>query len=129
MTESAIETDAAVVVREFCKLWLNGDVDAIVDSFTEDGVYHNIPMPILTGRAAIRDFLAGFLAGFDGVDFQIHRQVSQGSVVMNERTDVLRKKDGGEVPLPVMGVFEVRDGKIAAWRDYFDMGTITAAFS
>lgn len=129
MTDSAIETDADAVVKAFCKLWLNGDVDAIVESFTEDGVYHNIPMPVLTGRAEIRDFLAGFLAGFDGVDFQIHRQVSQGGVVMNERTDVLRKKDGGEVPLPVMGVFEVRDGKIAAWRDYFDMGTITAAFS
>jgi limonene-1,2-epoxide hydrolase len=29
----------------------------------------------------------------------------------------------------VMGVFEVVDGRIAAWRDYFDMGTITSAFS
>jgi len=23
----------------------------------------------------------------------------------------------------VMGTFEVRDGKIAAWRDYFDLNT------
>ena len=48
---------------------------------------------------------------------------------MNERTDVMRRKDGGEIPLPVMGVFEVVDGRIAAWRDYFDMATITSAFS
>jgi limonene-1,2-epoxide hydrolase len=27
--------------------------------------------------------------------------------------------------LPVAGVFEVRDGKIAAWRDYFDLATFT----
>jgi limonene-1,2-epoxide hydrolase len=27
-----------------------------------------------------------------------------------------------------MGVFEVRDGKIAVWRDYFDLATVTAAF-
>ncbi|MBW0018146.1 MAG: nuclear transport factor 2 family protein [Mycobacterium sp.] len=128
MTDSAIQTDPEVVVKEFCKLWLTADIDAIVESFTEDGIYHNIPMPVLTGRAEIRDFIAGFLAAFDGVDFVIHRQVSRGAVVMNERTDVLRKKDGGEVPLPVMGVFEVHDGKIAAWRDYFDMGTVTAAF-
>jgi limonene-1,2-epoxide hydrolase len=129
MTESAIETDPDVVVREFCKLWLTSDIDAIVEAFTEDATYHNMPMPILTGRAEIRAFLAGFLAGFDGVDFRIHRQISQGALVMNERTDVLRKQDGGEVPLPVMGVFEVRDGKIAAWRDYFDIGTITAGLS
>ncbi|OBK22850.1 limonene-1,2-epoxide hydrolase [Mycobacterium asiaticum] len=129
MTENVIETDPDAVVKDFCRLWLTGDTDAIVESFTEDAVYHNIPMSPLTGRAEIRNFLEGFLAGFDGVDFRVHRQVSQGNTVMNERTDVLRKKDGGEVPLPVMGVFEVRDGKIAAWRDYFDMGTITAAFS
>jgi limonene-1,2-epoxide hydrolase len=28
---------------------------------------------------------------------------------------------GKEISLPVMGTFEVVDGKIAAWRDYFDM--------
>jgi limonene-1,2-epoxide hydrolase len=25
------------------------------------------------------------------------------------------------VALPVSGTFEVRDGRIVAWRDYFDM--------
>lgn len=128
MPSSAIEPDPEVVVKDFCKLWLKSDIDAIVDSFTEDAVYHNIPMPAVTGRAAIRDFITGFLAAFDGVDFVIHRQLSQGGIVMNERTDVMRRKDGGEVPVLVMGVFEIRDGKIAAWRDYFDMGSVTAAF-
>jgi limonene-1,2-epoxide hydrolase len=28
-----------------------------------------------------------------------------------------------------MGVFEVHDDKIAAWRDYFDMAAITKAFT
>jgi limonene-1,2-epoxide hydrolase len=40
----------------------------------------------------------------------------------------MRRTDGGELALPVMGVFEVRDGRIAAWRDYFDLATVTAAF-
>ena len=39
---------------------------------------------------------------------------------MNERTDVITT-DGSSVSLPVMGVFELRDGKISAWRDYFDL--------
>jgi limonene-1,2-epoxide hydrolase len=81
------------------------------------------------GREAIKVFIAGFTAAFDGIDFQVHRQVSDGNLVMNERTDVMRRKDGGDIPLPVMGTFEVVDGKIAAWRDYFDMATITSAFS
>ncbi len=31
--------------------------------------------------------------------------------------------NGKKVELPVAGVFEVKDGKITAWRDYFDMQT------
>ncbi|MBJ7337785.1 limonene-1,2-epoxide hydrolase family protein [Mycolicibacterium sp.] len=119
--------DPHTVVTEFCKLWSTPDVDEIASWFTEDGVYHNIPMPAAEGRENIREFLGVMLADFDGIDFQVHRQMSDGSVVMNERTDVMRRKSGGEIALPVTGVFEVRDGRIAAWRDYFDMATVTSA--
>jgi limonene-1,2-epoxide hydrolase len=124
MTQSADD-----LITEFCKLWSSPDPEALASYFTEDAVYHNIPMDPVQGREAIRDFIAGFTAAIDGIDFRVHRQVSDGTVVMNERTDVMHRKDGGEIPLPVMGVFELRDGKIAAWRDYFDMAAITAAFS
>jgi limonene-1,2-epoxide hydrolase len=117
------------LVVEFCKLWASPNPEQLASYFTEDAVYHNIPMPAVQGREAIKEFIAGFLAAFDGIDFQIHRQVSGDGVVMNERTDVMRRKDGSEIPLPVMGVFEVVDGRIAAWRDYFDMAAITSAFS
>ena len=39
---------------------------------------------------------------------------------MNERTDTMTIGDK-TVALPVAGVFEVADGKIVGWRDYFDM--------
>ena len=116
------------VVTEFCKKWLTADPDELAGYFTEDAVYHNIPMAPVQGREAIKEFIAGFTAGFDGIDFQVHPQVSDGNVVMNERTDVMHRKDGGEIPLPVTGVFEVIDGRIAAWRDYFDLATVTSAF-
>jgi limonene-1,2-epoxide hydrolase len=116
------------VVTEFCKKWLTADPDELAGYFTEDAVYHNIPMAPVQGREAIKEFIAGFTAGFDGIDFQVHRQVSDGNVVMNERTDIMHRKDGGEIPLPVTGVFEVIDGRIAAWRDCFDLATVTSAF-
>lgn len=123
MTQSAED-----VVTEFCALWGNPDAEKILSYFTEDAVYHNIPMPPAEGRAAIASFLDSMLDGFDGIDFVVHRQIGHGDVVMNERTDVMRRTDGGRLELPVMGVFEVREGRIAAWRDYFDLGTVTAAF-
>ena len=47
-----------------------------------------------------------------------------GDIVFTERVDRFQMGDK-KVELPVAGVFEVRDGKIAAWRDYFDMPTWT----
>lgn len=123
------EHSAEAVVTEFCKAWADPDPAKLASYFTEDGIYHNIPMEPVQGPAAIEEFIAGFTGAFDGIDFQVHRQVGHGDVVMNERTDVMRRKDGEEFALPVMGVFEVRDGKIAAWRDYFDLASVTAAFS
>ncbi|MGH3633563.1 nuclear transport factor 2 family protein [Mycobacterium sp.] len=124
MTRSADE-----LIAEFCKLWASPNPDEMAKYFAEDAVYHNIPMEPVRGREAIREFIAGFLAAFDGIDFRVHRQISDGTTVMNERTDVMRRKDGGEIPLPVMGVVEVHNGQSAAWRDYFDMAAITSAFS
>ena len=49
---------------------------------------------------------------------------SDGPVVMTERVDVFKLPDKS-IALPVMGTFEVRDDKIAAWRDYFDMNQFT----
>ena len=46
-----------------------------------------------------------------------------GDVVLTERIDHIGSGDVS-FPVPVMGVFEVRDGKIARWRDYFDTGLL-----
>jgi limonene-1,2-epoxide hydrolase len=124
MTRSADD-----LVTEFCKKWATPDPDELASYFAQDGVYHNIPMDAVQGRAAIKEFIAGFTAGFDGIDFQVHRQVSDGDLVMNERTDVMRRAGGEPISLPVAGVFEIENGQIKSWRDYFDMATITSQFS
>ena len=43
-----------------------------------------------------------------------------------ERVDRTQAGDKS-VDLPCTGIFEIRDGKIACWRDYFDMGTYARA--
>jgi limonene-1,2-epoxide hydrolase len=45
-------------------------------------------------------------------------------VVFNERIDVFQM-GGKKVELPVAGVFVVTNGKISAWRDYFDLASFT----
>ena len=50
------------------------------------------------------------------------------NLVLTERVDTFTV---GQVvaSLPVMGIFEIRDGKISAWRDYFDLAQITKMLS
>lgn len=58
------------------------------------------------------------------VEFEILNISASGDVVLTERLDKF-SMGGRNVELPVAGVFEVREGKIAAWRDYFDLPTWT----
>jgi limonene-1,2-epoxide hydrolase len=121
--------DAPVeVVRRFCGLWAEGDLDAIVASFTDDAVYHNMPIDPVVGPEAIRAFIEGFLGGVDRVTFEVRHIAAAGDVVLTERVDVF-EAPGKRIDLPVMGTFEVRDGRIAAWRDYFDLQTFMNAMA
>ena len=112
------------VVRDFCAAWEARDQARILDAFTDDGVYHNIPMQPAEGKDAIKGLLAMILGQATEVTFEIVNMVASGDVVMTERVDTFRMGER-TIALPVMGVFEVRDGKIAAWRDYFDLATWT----
>lgn len=112
--------DPIDVVQSFCAAWAKGDLDALVDYFTDDAVYHNIPIAPVTGRDAIRGTIAGFTAGVESIEFRVLHVAANGNVVLTERVDVF-VLPGVTIELPVMGTFEVAGDKIAAWRDYFDM--------
>jgi limonene-1,2-epoxide hydrolase len=119
-------TDPNALVSEFCQAWTRMDADELASYFTDDGVYHNIPMEPAVGREAVRQLLVGMKGMISAIRFEVHRQIAQGDVVMNERTDHITMGDR-TVALPVVGVFEVSGGKIKAWRDYFDMGQFSGS--
>jgi limonene-1,2-epoxide hydrolase len=108
------------LVRRFCAVWADGDLDAIMAFFTDDAVYHNIPIAPVAGRDAIRETIAGFTGGVDKLEFRVLNIAATGAIVLTERVDVFVTGDRS-IELPVMGTFEVVDGRIAAWRDYFDL--------
>jgi limonene-1,2-epoxide hydrolase len=118
-------SDSLDLVTRFCAAWADGafddrHLDALVEFFTDDAVYHNIPVDPVTGKDAIRATIAGFTGGVDAVEFRVENIAATEAAVLTERVDVF-SVPGKTISLPVMGTFEVRDGKIAAWRDYFDL--------
>jgi limonene-1,2-epoxide hydrolase len=123
--ESPIE-----VVRRFCAAWSDNIGPAeLAAFFTDDAVYHNIPLDPITGRDAIANTIASFIRpgppGIEAIEFRVINIAADGPVVMTERVDVF-KVSNKSFELPVMGTFEVADGKIKAWRDYFDMNQFTS---
>ncbi len=113
------EAENEAVVRSFLGAWERLDPDELVAYFTADAVYHNMPRSAVSGTDEIRELLAWILAGHDSLHFDILTLVAAGDVVVAERVDHLFAGDV-HVALPVVGVFELRNGRIAAWRDYFD---------
>ncbi len=112
------------LVSRFCAAWANDlGAEDLAAFFTDDAVYHNIPFEPVTGRENIADNIASFIRpgppGIERIEFRVINIAASGPVVMTERVDVFTLA-GKTFDLQVMGAFEVNDGKINAWRDYFD---------
>jgi len=113
--------DPETVVRTFCAAWPRRNVDELLSYFAEDAVYHNMPLEPASGKNSIRELLNMFVPA-ESLEAEIVHLVTRGELVFTERVD--RMTLGGKrIVLPCAGVFEIRDGKIAAWRDYFDLAT------
>lgn len=116
------------IVEDFVEAFNAKDIDLIMSFFTADAVYHNMPTGPVQGTEAVRGLIESYVNAASKVDWEILESAQAGSTVLTERIDRFVFGDKN-VALPVMGAFELRDGKIAAWRDYFDQGTWTKQMS
>jgi len=99
------------------------DYDTALGHFAEDCEYTNIPMGSVTGPKGVRAVLEPFFAPTVANELIILRSAVEGDTVFTERLD-RHRIDSGWVELPVNGVFVFREGRIAVWREYFDLGTL-----
>ena len=121
-------TDNTAIVKTFIEAWSRLDADELASFFVEDGVYHNMPFGPISGKANVRDFIQGFIKDWTETQWDVLSLIGDGNIVIAERLD--RTKLGAiSVDLPCCGVFELEDGKIKVWRDYFDMATYLNAVS
>jgi limonene-1,2-epoxide hydrolase len=122
------EEQAEQLVRDMCDTFARHDAEALRPFFTDDVVYHNIPMDPAVGINDAIGFIEGFFAMCESMVIETLHLAVRDNLVLTERVDTFTV---GQVvaSLPVMGIFEIRDGKISAWRDYFDLAQITKMLS
>lgn len=121
------DIDNAHTVEVLLSALQDQDTDGAGAVLDENLVYQNVGLPTIRGRArAMKLFRA--MEGRARFEVKTHRIAVNGSSVLTERTDVLVF---GPVRLQfwVCGVFEVQDGRITLWRDYFDVFDFSKAIA
>jgi limonene-1,2-epoxide hydrolase len=116
LTDTTVENIRTV--EGFLTALQDSDLEAAEAPLDDNLVYENVGLPTIHGRArAIKLFRR--MEGRAGFEVKIHRIAADGSAVLTERTDALIF---GPLRLQfwICGVFEVHDGRITLWRDYFD---------
>lgn len=110
---------AEEIVRAEIAAWATNDVDEVMRHFAEDATFDIGPAwPRLSGRAEIHQMMTAFFARGTCVNLEIlHLAVDENVVLMERRDHWI--VEGAQRSWPVMGAYEVRDGRITAWREYF----------
>ena len=115
-------------VNAFMRHIESKDIDSAVALLADNVSYENMPIDPISGRDAVRQVLEGFLQPAVHVEWRVLREWEVGGTVINERLDRFQIGDGW-LELPVAGFFQVEDGLITLWRDYFDMGSYMSQLS
>jgi limonene-1,2-epoxide hydrolase len=108
------------LISRFIQACVRADPDEFASYFTDDAVCWNSPWPAVRGRDAIRETLRKGSQKMAALPWEIRHMVADANIVVTERVDHFLVNDK-KISVPCMGIFELQDGKIAAWRDYWDL--------
>jgi len=122
---AADSVPTAVVERLLDRLRLT-DSDGAAELLAVDVEFRNTGLPTVRGRERVRKLFRALVRIHTGVQIYVHTISADGSSVLTERTDVL-KWGPLRVQLWICGRFDVHDGQIVKWREYFDYMTIFVA--
>jgi len=121
------QTDNAAIVRELFDRLVKGDIGGAADLLDENVEWENASLPTVRGRERVgRALKFSTRLQNAGLEIYFHAISVEGETVLSERTDVLTF---GPMRWQfwVFGRFDIRDGKIVLWRDYFDFVNVTLA--
>ncbi|MDB5697618.1 MAG: snoaL-like domain protein [Alphaproteobacteria bacterium] len=116
------------LVLDFLRSWgpTKQNMFAAFDTFmTEETVWENVGLARTVGIEQAKAFVDAFPGAIDHIDVETLHIAAAGDVVLTERIDILYNEAGESVAtLRVAGAFEVRNGRIVEWRDYFDTASL-----
>lgn len=97
--------------------------------FTPATVWENVGLSVTTGIEEAIALLNGFepAYGVHYIKVDLLHIAAAGEVVLTERVDRMMDRNGVEGwSVRMMGIFELQNGKVARWREYFDSAAVPA---
>ena len=115
---SAREQANDTLIRNFMDVFAEKDATKLAAFLADDVVFESWGDRPLSGSSAVVDLWAGVFRNFAEVKFETVNQAVSGDVVIAEQIHGLALRPGRLAPIMNLAVYEIRGGKIAAWRDY-----------
>ena len=116
------------VVERFAEAFNRRDVDGILACFTDDATYDDLFYGEAAGPDGLRALFERMLGEGSEVEWTLDTVVTSPAVEIAEWTfrlvvsDAVPRSAGRTVSLRGVSVFELRDGRCCAYREYFDRG-------
>ncbi|SCE77753.1 nuclear transport factor 2 family protein [Micromonospora mirobrigensis] len=111
-------SDNDALVRGFVDAFERKDASLLVPFLHPDVVFRNYGDDEIRGREALTRMWDGVFQQFEVVRFETLHQAVDGDVVLAEQIHHLGLPGGPVAPVMNLAVYEITDGRIAAWRDY-----------
>ena len=126
---ASADTDAQklATVRQMIAAWNTRNWQQVYELFAADGVLQSMMLPEPTvGREAISQRIGGLAKDISKIELRIrHIGVADGVVFIERVDDFVYRGHHGQVP--VVGVVEVEQGHVKAWREYYDRAQMIEA--
>lgn len=120
------DTREMAVARAIMQAWDLRDFGKVLSMFAETGVLHSMMLEPIVGRKAIEARLSRLGSGKHTVRLRVDHIGMIDGLVFVERVDEITL-DGNMTPVPVVGVFSVKDGLVESWREYYDRRQLLGA--
>ncbi|MFZ0833717.1 MAG: nuclear transport factor 2 family protein [Mycobacterium sp.] len=121
--------DVSATVHGLWQALSKRDFDAVQTFLSDDCIYVDMPLgPTGAARGPV-DIVKRLKVGLESLaDYTNHDGllVTNGPDAVYEHSETWTWKSGETAVLPFVSVHKVIDGKVALWKDYWDMGTMTA---
>ncbi len=100
------------------------DSDRFVSFLADDATFRFGNAPEATGKRAIREAVDGFFSSIKGLRHHILKTWEHPDTVICQGEVTYTRLDGGEVTIPFVNIYGMRDGRIREYLVYIDLSPL-----